>query len=90
MHKVRTCAWREASLRIPGRAGVRRYHRWPMADDQPEPGFNGKGILSGPIDLDGGRARPVYPKVPAVPGLAVEQRGTGLRGVVVALGKGIV
>jgi len=32
----------------------------------------------------------VYPKVPAVPGLAVEQRGTGLRGVVVALGKGIV
>jgi len=61
-----------------------------MADDQPEPGFYGKGILSGPIDLDGGRARPVYPKVPAVPGLAVEQRGTGLRGVVVALGKGIV
>jgi len=61
-----------------------------MADDRPDPGFYNKGILSGPIDLDGGRARPVYPKVAAVPGLEVEQRGTGLRGVVVAYGKGTV
>ena len=61
-----------------------------MADETPAPGFYGKGILSGPIDLDGGRARPVHPKVAAVPGLAVEQRGTGLRGVVVSLGKGMV
>jgi Protein of unknown function (DUF3097) len=61
-----------------------------MADDPPDTGFYGKGILSGPIDLDGGRARPVYPRVPVAPGLAVEQRGTGLRGVVVSLGHGIV
>lgn len=61
-----------------------------MADDPPDQGFYGKGILSGPIDLDGGRSRPVHPKVPAVPGLPVEQRGTGLQGVVVSLGKGMV
>ena len=61
-----------------------------MRDDQPDPAFYGKGILSGPIDLDGGRGRPTFPKVPAVPGLTVEQRGTGLRGVVVSLGKGMV
>jgi len=61
-----------------------------MRDDEPAAGFYGKGILGGPIDLDGNSRRPVYPKVEAIPGLAVEQRGSGLRGVVVALAKGIV
>jgi hypothetical protein len=58
--------------------------------DEPGAGFYGKGILSGPIDLDGDRRPAAYPKVEAVPGLAVEQRGSGLRGVVVSLTKGIV
>jgi len=61
-----------------------------MRDDEPAAGFYGKGILGGPIDLDGNSRRPVYPKVEAIPGLAVEQRGSGLRGVVVSLAKGIV
>jgi hypothetical protein len=50
----------------------------------------GSGILSEPIDLDGKRQAPSYPKVEALPGLAVEQRGSGLRGVVVELAKGAV
>lgn len=49
--------------------------------DQP---FYDRGILSGPIDLDGGRPRPSYPSVEAVTGLEVTQRGTGLRGVIVS------
>lgn len=51
-----------------------------------------KGILSEPLDLDdpmSGR-RPTYPKVEAVPGLEVEHRGSGRRGVVVSVGKGFV
>ena len=47
-------------------------------------GFYDGGILSGPIDLDGGRPRPSYPTVAAAPGLEITQRGTGLRGVVVS------
>lgn len=54
-------------------------------------GFYSKGILSGPIDLDGssGRRR-TYPKVDAVPGLVAEERGSGVRGTVVSIGKGQV
>lgn len=44
----------------------------------------GDGILSGPIDLDGPRKpRNTYPKVEAVPGLIVSQRGTPFTGAVV-------
>jgi hypothetical protein len=54
-------------------------------------GFYSKGILGGPIDLDGSkRGRPDYPKVQAVPGLEVEERGSGVRGAVVSVAKGIV
>ncbi len=53
-------------------------------------GFYSKGILSGPIDLDGGGPRRSHPKVEAVPGLAVTQRGTGLQGVVVSIANGTV
>jgi hypothetical protein len=61
-----------------------------MARDDADPGFYGKGILGGPIDLDGGQRRPTYPKVEAVAGLEVEQRGSGVRGVVVGLSGAIV
>jgi hypothetical protein len=54
-------------------------------------GFYSKGILGGPIDLDGPkRRRPDYPNVQAVPGLEVEERGSGVRGTVVSLAKGMV
>ena len=54
-------------------------------------GFYGKGILSGPIDLDGKRrGRPDYPKVEAVPGLVAEERGTGVAGTVISVAKGQV
>ena len=44
----------------------------------------GDGILSGPIDLDGGRRKPpVYRKVEARPGLVVRHRATGVDGAVV-------
>ncbi|CAB4370257.1 unannotated protein [freshwater metagenome] len=44
-----------------------------------------KGILSEPLDLDGGapRSRQKPPTIPATPGLEVEVRGTHLWGVVV-------
>ncbi|MGZ4727402.1 MAG: DUF3097 family protein [Acidimicrobiales bacterium] len=61
-----------------------------MRDDEPAGGFYSKGILGGPIDLDSNARKPDHPKIEAVPGLAVEQRGSGLRGVVVSLAKGIV
>jgi hypothetical protein len=54
-------------------------------------GFYSKGILGGPIDLDGKRrGRPDYPKVEAVAGLEVEERGSGVRGTVVSVAKGLV
>ena len=54
-------------------------------------GFYSKGILGGPIDLDGKRAgRPVYPKVDAIPGLEAEERGSGVKGTVVSVAKGQV
>ena len=54
-------------------------------------GFYGKGILSGPIDIDGTRkTRPNYPKVEAVPGLEAEERGSGVKGTVVSVAKGMV
>src|SRR3954464_8777024 len=59
----------------------------------PEPdagGFYGKGILSGPVGLDSNARRPVHPKVEAVPGLDVEQRGSGVHGVVISVAKGIL
>jgi len=44
----------------------------------------GDGILSGPIDLDGGRRKPpVYRSVEARPGLVVRHRATGVDGAVV-------
>lgn len=44
----------------------------------------GDGILSGPIDLDGGRRRPpVYPNVEGRAGLAVRHRATGVEGTIV-------
>jgi hypothetical protein len=44
----------------------------------------GDGILSGPIDLDGGRRKPpVYRSVEAHPGLPVRHRATGVEGKVV-------
>lgn len=53
--------------------------------------FYGNGILSGPIDLDGGRPAPrTFPKVEARPGLEVAERGTNVAGVVVSLAKGLV
>lgn len=53
--------------------------------------FYGKGILSGPIDLDVDKhARREYPKVQAVPGLLAEERGSGVRGTVVSVAKGRV
>jgi hypothetical protein len=57
-----------------------------MAND-----FYRKGILGGPIDLDGPqRGRREYPRVEAVVGLEVEERGSGVRGTVVSLAKGLV
>jgi hypothetical protein len=54
-------------------------------------GFYSKGILGGPIDLDGPkRGRPNHPKIQATPGLEVEERGSGVRGTVVSVAKGIV
>jgi hypothetical protein len=54
-------------------------------------GFYSKGILGGPIDLDGKkRGRPDHPKVEAVVGLEVEERGSGVRGTVVSVAKGLV
>ena len=53
-------------------------------------GFYAKGILSGPIDLDGRPRRPDYPRIEAVPGLAAEERGSGVSGTVVSVGKGRV
>ena len=53
--------------------------------------FYGNGILSGPIDLDGGPPAPrTFPKVEARPGLEVAERGTNVAGVVVSLAKGLV
>ena len=53
--------------------------------------FYGNGILSGPIDLDGGKPAPrAFPKVEARPGLEVAERGTNVAGVVVSLAKGLV
>jgi len=61
-----------------------------MPRHEPDPGdFYSKGILGGPIDLDGGSRRS-YPKVEAVPGLEVEQRGSGVRGIVVGVAGAIV
>ncbi len=54
-------------------------------------GFYCKWILSGPIDIDGTRkTRPNYPKVEAVPGLEAEERGSGVKGTVVSVAKGMV
>jgi hypothetical protein len=54
-------------------------------------GFYSKGILGGPIDLDGTRAaRRTYPVVDAIPGLRVAERGSGVSGAVVRVAKGIV
>ena len=61
-----------------------------MPPDQDPAGFYSKGILGGPIDLDSNARRPSYPKVEAVPGLEVEQRGSGVRGVVVSIAGSIV
>jgi hypothetical protein len=45
-----------------------------------------RGILSGPLDLDGPRrARDLYPNVPAATGLVVEHRASGLVGAVVRI-----
>jgi hypothetical protein len=53
--------------------------------------FYGRGILGGPIDLDGRRrGRIEHPRVEAVPGLEVEERGSGARGTVVSVGHGLV
>jgi hypothetical protein len=41
------------------------------------------GILSGPIDLDGRRRRPDYPRVRCAPGLVVHHRSSGITGAVV-------
>ena len=61
-----------------------------MSDTRSD-GFYSKGILSGPIDLDGTRkTRPDYPKVEAVPGLETEERGSGVKGTVVSVAKGMV
>ena len=50
-----------------------------------------RGILSGPLDLDGPRrTRPQYPPVPAVPGLVVEHRASGLVGSVVRIDSTVV
>jgi hypothetical protein len=61
-----------------------------MPPDHDSAGFYNKGILGGPIDLDRNARRPAHPKVEAVPGLEVEQRGSGVRGVVVSVAKGIL
>jgi hypothetical protein len=59
-----------------------------MANDS---GFYGRGILGGPIDLDGpARGRRDHPKVEATVGLEVEERGSGVRGTVVSLARGVV
>ena len=60
-----------------------------MTGEPPET-FYDRGILSGPIDLDGGRPRPSYPSVEATPGLEVTQRGTGLRGVIVSSSSALI
>ena len=51
-----------------------------------------KGILSEPHDLDepAGARRAAFPNDEAVPGLEVEQRGSGRRGVVISVAKGFV
>ncbi len=51
-----------------------------------------RGILSEPLDLDDpqGKRTPVFPKVAARPGLEIEQRGSGRRGVVISVAKGFV
>jgi Protein of unknown function (DUF3097) len=56
----------------------------------PDDAFYDRGILSGPIDLDGQQKRRAHPRVEAVAGLEVTQRGTGLRGVVISTGNGTV
>ena len=61
-----------------------------MPSDHDSDGFYNKGILGGPIDLDSNARRPAHPKVEAMPGLEVEQRGSGVRGVVVSVAKGIL
>ncbi|MEI7593187.1 MAG: DUF3097 family protein [Actinomycetes bacterium] len=58
--------------------------------DNNEPRFTGNGILGDPIDIDRDPRRRVYPKIEAVPGLVVEQRGTGVHGAVVSVAKGIL
>jgi len=57
-----------------------------------EPAFYAGGILSGPIDLDGGQKGPRrdHPRIAATPGLEVEVRGAGVGGVVVSIGNGVV
>jgi hypothetical protein len=53
--------------------------------------FYGKGILGGPIDLDGrGPRRRPHPRVEASVGLEVVVRGTPTRGTVVSTAKGAV
>ena len=51
-----------------------------------------RGILSEPLDLDDpqGKRTPTFPKVAARPGLEIEQRGSGRRGVVISVAKGFV
>lgn len=76
--------YRRADIHPGGRGS--RYPPRPMT------GVYRKGILSEPLDLDdprSGRAK-VFPKVDAVPGLEIEQRGSGRRGVVVSVAKGFV
>jgi hypothetical protein len=59
--------------------------------DRPSGGERmGPGILGGPIDLDGKPRRREHPRVEAVVGLEVEERGSGVRGTVVSLAKGLV
>lgn len=51
-----------------------------------------KGILSEPLDLDGGGARVKRPprRVPATPGMEVSVRGSRISGIVVAIDKSFV
>lgn len=58
-------------------------------DPEPPPTYR-KGILGELPDLDDPRPKRAYPKVEAVLGLAAEARGSGVRGVVVGIGKGVV
>jgi hypothetical protein len=61
----------------------------PDRHDPPAPTYR-KGILGDLPDLDDPRPKANYPKIAAAPGLEVEARGTGVRGVVVSIGKGLV